>query len=644
MTKIRLAPDLLLPEDVVTSTLVIYGGKGMGKTNFGSVLIEELTKAHLRWCLLDPMGVSWGLRHSKDGKGKGIECVILGGAHGDIPIEPTGGAIVADLVVDENSNVIIDFSRKANGQMWTKGERIRFVTDYTVRLFERQGELVGGRRREPLMQILDEAARYIPQTIPSGATDLAKCVGAWEQVCEEGRNIGLGVAFLTQRSARMNKSVSELADVMVAFRTIGPNSLDAILDWLGEHIEKARIRDLAAKVRELNVGQALVVSPGWLRVEKVVQIRERETFDSSATPKAGQRAQRVSGEAAKPDLAKYESRMAATIEKVKADDPKELRKRIAQLEKEVAAKPVKATTAPVVDHRALERAVKDAERVLTAKIINLRKALESAMKFIVNISTANFDVAGVNKEELERAITAAVGKATQVIDQRLTARSAAVEKVREEAKRLLATLKAIADEQEITVSVDVAKNEPYSVSAPAARRPTAPARVIPTDGVSVGQQKILNALAELRAIGIKRPSRVQLSLFASMSLNGGSGGQNVADLVTLGLAEIPDKGLVALTEAGIAAASADAAPSSLDELHARVLGKLPAGQQKILGYLLSVYPSVITRTELGESVEMSLNGGSGGQNVADLVTLGTVRIPGKGQVVASELMFQDGLR
>ena len=56
MTKLRISDDLLLPKDVVTSTLVVYGGKGMGKTNFGSVLAEELTRAGLRWATIDPLG------------------------------------------------------------------------------------------------------------------------------------------------------------------------------------------------------------------------------------------------------------------------------------------------------------------------------------------------------------------------------------------------------------------------------------------------------------------------------------------------------------------------------------------------------------------------------------------------------------
>jgi hypothetical protein len=282
--KLKIGIGLALPVDVVTSTVVVYGGKGMGKTNLGSVLVEELTKSALRWCVLDPMGVWWGLRHSADGKGRGIECVILGGAHGDIPIEPSAGAVVADLVINEGVNTIIDFSRRVNGQMWSLGEKVKFVTEYALRLFQRQGELVRGQRREPIMQVLDEAARYIPQVIPSGAIELARCVGAWEQICEEGRNIGLGVTFLTQRSARMNKSVSELADVMFAFRTVGPNSLRAVMDWLGEHVEKEIVKGLAERVRELAIGEALVVSPGWLKLQTIARVRERETFDSSATP------------------------------------------------------------------------------------------------------------------------------------------------------------------------------------------------------------------------------------------------------------------------------------------------------------------------------------------------------------------------
>ena len=63
---LRISPDLALPLDTVTSTIVVYGGKGMGKTNLLSVVLEEMSKARLRWCALDPVGVLWGLRHAAD--------------------------------------------------------------------------------------------------------------------------------------------------------------------------------------------------------------------------------------------------------------------------------------------------------------------------------------------------------------------------------------------------------------------------------------------------------------------------------------------------------------------------------------------------------------------------------------------------
>ncbi len=92
---LKISSELTLPADAVTATIVVYGGKGMGKTNFAGVEVEELSRNGLKWAVIDPMGVWWGIRHSVDGKGNDVPCLILGGAHGDIPIEPTGGAAKA---------------------------------------------------------------------------------------------------------------------------------------------------------------------------------------------------------------------------------------------------------------------------------------------------------------------------------------------------------------------------------------------------------------------------------------------------------------------------------------------------------------------------------------------------------------------
>jgi hypothetical protein len=643
---LRISPELAIPDDVVTATSVVYGGKGMGKTNLASVLVEEATKARLRWAVLDPMGVFWGLRHSVDGTGPGIECVILGGPHGDIPIEPTSGEIVADLVIDEGVNTVIDFSRKPSGEMWGKNEKVRFVTDYALRLFRRQGDLLpGNQRREPLLQILDEAARYIPQVIPHGAIALAECVGAWEQIGEEGRNIGLGVCFLTQRSARMNKSVSELADVMFAFRTIGPNSLAAVMDWLGEHIEKSRIREVASQVRELEVGQSLVVSPGWLRVEKVVKIRARETFDSSATPKPGQRARKVTGHAAKPDLAKYRERMASTIEKAKADDPKELRKQLAEkdsqirrLEKGGATKTVEK---PVVDQAAIARAVK-------AETASLRRALEAAMKFIINISTQNFDVAGVDKAELERAVSAAVTKAASMVEQRLEARSKQLEILRANAQKIVLALKnTLNDDTPVEISVGVTKNEPFSVKAPAVRAEVVRRAVRPPEGsdseLTGLPKRIVDSLAELEAIGIDRPTREQLAFYLGTSAGGGYMRNVLGQLQTSGRIQYPENGRVALTDEGRGLAAAVEPPVTLDEFHARVRKNLTGLHERIFNVLVSWYPDSNTRETLAQAVGTSQDGGYFRNVIGQLSTAGLLEYPAPGLVRASNTLFPESL-
>jgi len=38
--------------------------------------------------------------------------------------------VVADLVADEDVDVVIDISRRPDGKMWSLGERTRFVGEY----------------------------------------------------------------------------------------------------------------------------------------------------------------------------------------------------------------------------------------------------------------------------------------------------------------------------------------------------------------------------------------------------------------------------------------------------------------------------------------------------------------------------------
>jgi len=602
MRKLHISQDLALPAEAVTSTFVVYGGKGMGKTNFGAVFAEELSRSRLRFSVIDPVGVWWGLRNSRDGESPGIELLILGGVKGDIPIEPTGGAVVADLVADESVNVLIDISRHANGKMWSIGERIRFVRDYFVRLYARQGE-----KRQPLTQILDEAARFCPQTIRKNEDDIVACLAAVAVMVEEGRNVGVGMCLLTQRSARLNKDVAELADCMIAFRIVGPNSINAVMDWFGEHIPKERWKGLIEILRKLPVGRALVVSPGWLEFEGEAQIRPRETFDSSATPKPGEKVKTPRGAAAKPDLSKYQERMAATIERAKENDPKALKKEIQRLTSELAKKDragqaQKSNTAIKPDPK---------QQIRAAEFAKARRALEEAMKFIVEISTKNFD-ASVNEAELRKAIDTAVEQALAKIEAIVASRSNELGELKKRAAALLTRMKAVV-EADIPVKIEVRHNEPFTVSARALAgmdRSVASLRegkvspVVNHQGdtdLPPRRQRILDALAFYESIGQDTPAREWVAFFNDTSPSSSTYEKDCGAMRRAGLITYPSHGLLQLTTEGRALAR-PAPALTLPEFHEKVLNLLEPRRKRLLSVLIDSYPDELRRDQLAERV------------------------------------------
>ena len=85
---LKISDTMELPLDALTQTFAFIGKRGTGKTNGGVVLTEEFIRAGLPVCVIDPVGVWFGLRAAGDGKGQGLPVVIFGGEHADIPIEP----------------------------------------------------------------------------------------------------------------------------------------------------------------------------------------------------------------------------------------------------------------------------------------------------------------------------------------------------------------------------------------------------------------------------------------------------------------------------------------------------------------------------------------------------------------------------
>lgn len=593
MTRLHVASKLSFPRDAVTRTFVVYGGKGKGKTNFGGVLCEELSRAGLRFCVTDPLDVWWGLQHGAKRGQPGIEVVILGGPHGDLPIEPTAGPVIADFVADESVSTVI-VMRRTTGDMWTAGERIRFMRDFIKRLFARQGN-----ERKPLHLVVDEAGRFVPQQMPKGGVDIAECVGAIEELVEWGRNVGIGCTLITQRSARMNKSVSELAECMVAFNTTGPNSIAAIVDWFGEHIPRERHKELVASLRKLPVGRALIVSPEWLGFEGEADVRLRHTFDSSSTPTTGKRL-RAPSKATKPDLDKYKQRIAAVVKEAKANDPKELKKEIAELKRQ-AAKP--ATSQPNVSEEYLDRirnkAAAERDRHWKSEIAKVSKAHDSAVGRLRKIA----QLASVNGE--------------------------AIVEVAEPPKIIDTTISKISKSSQPKKEALVAANADTDVS------------------LNKTQRRILDALAWYESIGNREPTLTQVGAVALIDPKGGYFSNTVGPLSSSGLVE-RGGGRLILTDEGRALASPMETSSSLSEYHdvlKRRVRKMRSAGNKTIAMLEAIIDAggkSLTNEQVGVAVGIDHTGGYYSNTIGPLSTAGLIVRRG-GTVTPTDVLFPEGL-
>jgi hypothetical protein len=317
MRMLKLAEGMELPLDFVTESSAILAKKGAGKTNALMVLLEEVAAAGVPVVSIDPKGDHWGIRAgSEEYPNAGLPVPVFGGLHADVPLEPTAaaGAYVAELLRDRGLSAVIDVSE------FTIGERAKFLTAFADKFYRFDS-------REPVLLALEEAHEYIPQMVRG---EEARMVGAFEKLVKLGRSKGIGVVMVTQRSASLNKNVLTQADNLFVMRTTAPQDRATVKAWLDEHADRGVLEGLGA----LQTGECVLVQPA--RGEPIqFRFRMRHTFDAGETPKVGER-RREPATIADVNLEEIAAAMADTIEKAKADDPKLLRSRIAQLERDLA--------------------------------------------------------------------------------------------------------------------------------------------------------------------------------------------------------------------------------------------------------------------------------------------------------------------
>lgn len=329
MRQLHLSTAFSLPAEVLKDVTAIVGRRGRGKTTTAVVMVEEAHALGRRFCVIDPTGAWWGLRSSRDGKSPGIPCVIFGGSHQQVPLEPTAGKLLAEFVADPTQpSVVLDI------KSWTRGEQKRFLAEFLSTLYQ--------RNERPLLLVIDEADQVAPQQTEDGPERIM--LGAAQRLVKLGRVSGFGVVLVTQRPATLNKNVLNMAGVLITLGLTGPQDHDAVFSWMKHRADQAKGKEILGSLPGLERGTAWVWAPE-LDVLRKIAIRDRSTFDSSATPEDGK--QVAPRALAEVDLEKLSAEIKGTIERAKENDPRELRRQLAEARAELAkAKPAKVPPPP----------------------------------------------------------------------------------------------------------------------------------------------------------------------------------------------------------------------------------------------------------------------------------------------------------
>lgn len=315
MTTFKLADNVVLPANAPTQTYAYLGTRRSGKTYGAGVMVEEFLGHDVQVVVIDPVGVWWALRLAADGRAAGFNIPVFGGIHGDIPLEPTSGEFVANLVVERRLSVVLDVSD------FTGGQQHRFVQAFATALFQ-----LKKRNKSPIHIVWEEGHEFFPQVFDASQ---APMVGATNRLWKIGGNYGIGGTIISQRTPEVNKSALNLSDRIVTGRLAAPEDVKRIAGWTnGNGISGDAVKLLPT----LPKGQLIV----WADDGAVVaRFRAKTTFDASKTPEAGDIVPAV--DLPPIDLAQVQAAMAATIEQVRANDPKALRAEVEKLKRDLVA-------------------------------------------------------------------------------------------------------------------------------------------------------------------------------------------------------------------------------------------------------------------------------------------------------------------
>lgn len=561
---------LVVPEEVLNGAVAIIGKTGAGKSYVARGFVEHLLRLGRRVCIIDPTGIWWGLRSSADGKRDGFPVVVFGGEKADVPITEHSGDALAELIATQNLPAIIDVSEM------TMGGRTRFMTAFLDKLY--------AKNRLPLNFVVDEADMFAPQQpMPEQTVMLSRM----EQIARRGRVRGFRLWPITQRPASLHKSVLSQADTLIAMKLVSPQDRNALGEWIKGQADVQEGKDVLADLPKLQRGTGWVWAPEFGVLART-EFPKITTFDSSRTPEHGDAAIAPPSRLADVDVSKLVAHLSDAQEEAKANDPKLLRKRIAELEDQLGDQ----ARSPEVQVQRVEVPMLSGEQI------------------------ARLEAAATSMSETGLALTAAACEISQAL--------------------LKANDTAAPDCKTPPIySKDYSKPVVMLERAVPAPRRDAPMRAGGAT-LSKAERLVLTALAQYPA----GRSKSQVAILTGYAINGGGFNNAIGACRSKGFLEGSGDQML-ITETGL-----DGLGSFTPLPHGRALrdywmGQLSKAERGVLEALTTAYPKVQTKEEVAARAGYEANGGGFNNAIGRLRTLELIHGPGSALLASADL-FEGG--
>lgn len=583
---------LPVPREILNQHVAVLGKTRSGKSSVLRLLVEDLLDRQQPVCIVDPKGDWYGIKLAGDGKRPGYPVVIFGGEHADIPINEHAGAHVAELFATGNRPCLIDLGG------WMPGARTQFWIDFASTLFR----FTKGTR----WLAVDEVHNFAPKGKVMDP-QAGKALHWTNRLASEGLGKGVAMLFASQRPQKVHNDTLTSAETLIAMRVLHPSDRGAVADWIkgcGDSEGSEVLNSLA----QMDRGEGWVWSPEIGFGPKRVKFPLFSTYDSFR-PQSVEDTKKLKGWA-EVDLDEVRSKMAVVVEQAKADDPRELRKQLAEA------------------NRMLVNQAKAIGDLQARKPAEKGRVVEKPV--LTNAHIAALDTA---LGRLEKAIDRAADVLTKPfagVREQLGVLAAAVKSVRQPTLPMPAMPPSVAAfGRQFEAG---ARTEP--------RRPSAPAPRVPPSGGngdvgSGGLRRILVALAQ-RPQGL---TQKQIGVRAGLSSRSGTFSNYMSKARQAGWIEDGGKGGPArITDAGVTALGTyDPLPEGA-ALLAHWRAELGGGTARILEVLAAAYPETISQDDLGARAELNPRSGTFSNYMSKLRTLELIE-SGRGWVRASAELF-----